>query len=98
MAVAAKDQSRLHSIWARRGFTLHRQDDPPHKKWAAHRHNVDEIVRLIAGRIVVDVEGEPHRPRPGVDVIVPKQKAHRIYNPTGQRALYFYGFRSKRKK
>ena len=90
---SAKD--RVQVRWWRRGFTCNDQRDPHGKKWAVHRHQVDEIVVLLEGQITVKVGQGSHRLHIGEELVVPRLVTHSISNTGPHQAHYLYGFRHK---
>jgi mannose-6-phosphate isomerase-like protein (cupin superfamily) len=81
----------------KRGFTCNVQTDPPGKRWAVHRHAVDEIVVLVQGKLEVVIGAGKQQLKPGKPCVVPASMPHALHNRGTTQAHYLYGFRHKRR-
>jgi quercetin dioxygenase-like cupin family protein len=61
---------------------------PPGAVLPLHHHAPAEIYHVLDGEGLTEVEGEPHRLRPGVSLFIPANARHRTTN-TGARPLRF---------
>jgi quercetin dioxygenase-like cupin family protein len=59
---------------------------PPGTVLPLHRHEPAEIYHVLSGEGVTEIDGEPHRLRPGVSLFIPSNARHRTTN-TGSETL-----------
>ena len=92
-ALAARSPLRWKLIFSGRrtptdALSMGLAEFPPGAVLPLHHHAPAEIYHVLDGEGLTEVEGEPHRLRPGVSLFIPANARHRTTN-TGARPLRF---------
>jgi quercetin dioxygenase-like cupin family protein len=91
--LAARIRTRWRLIFSGRhtptgAMTLGLAEFPPGAVLPLHHHAPAEVYHALEGEGLVEVEGEPHRLRPGLSLFIPANARHRTTN-TGEGPLRF---------
>jgi quercetin dioxygenase-like cupin family protein len=91
--LAARIRTRWQLIFSGRhtptgAMTLGLAEFPPGAVLPLHHHAPAEVYHALEGEGLVEVEGEPHRLRPGLSLFIPANARHRTTN-TGEGPLRF---------
>jgi len=91
--LAARIGTRWRLIFSGRhtptgAMTLGLAEFPPGAVLPLHHHAPAEVYHALEGEGLVEVEGEPHRLRPGLSLFIPANARHRTTN-TGEGPLRF---------
>ncbi|MDH5762274.1 MAG: cupin domain-containing protein [Nitrospinota bacterium] len=65
------DQDQITKDWNRRSYSCDLWTDPPGQAWENFVHAVDELVMLIKGTIALEIQGQPLKPEPGQEIVIP---------------------------
>ena len=91
--LAARIGTRWRLIFSGRrtpteAMTLGLAEFPPGAVLPLHHHAPAEVYHALEGEGLVEIEGEPHRLRPGLSLFIPANARHRTTN-TGAGPLRF---------
>ena len=88
MAQVSKD-------WGDRGYSCGLWVDPPGQLWEDYVHDVDELVRVLEGKIRLEMNGKSQVLSPGEEAFIPAKTSHTVENVCGTTARWFYGYKKK---
>jgi DNA-directed RNA polymerase specialized sigma24 family protein len=77
--------------WHRMGFTAALQVDPVGARWDAFVHDHPELLRVVDGRMLLELDGGVRHLGPGDEVLVPAGKRHSIRNDGATALRWLYG-------
>lgn len=86
------DRGLVAERWRARGFTCGLWVDPPGQVWADYVHDVDELVMVVDGEVEFEVDGCPHRPQPGEELLIPAGTRHTVRNVGRTTSRWLYGY------
>lgn len=86
------DQEAVARSWRARGFSCGLWIDPPGQVWEDYVHDADELVLLVEGQAVFEVDGEVHRPRLGEELLIPARARHTVRNVGPGQSRWLYGY------
>ena len=84
---------QIKQEWHSRGYSFGVFRDPPGQVWADFVHRVDELVVLAEGEIELEIEGMAQRPQIGVEVFIPANAVHTVWNIGRTNNVWYYGYR-----
>jgi mannose-6-phosphate isomerase-like protein (cupin superfamily) len=84
----------VKSDWNRRGYSCGLWTDLPGRVWRDYVHRVDELLMVVEGELDLEIAGQHHRARPGVEFLIPAGAAHTVRNVGSATARWLYGYRS----
>jgi mannose-6-phosphate isomerase-like protein (cupin superfamily) len=87
------NRKNVERDWEERGFSCGLWTDPPGQVWADFVHDVDELVMLVEGKIVLEMEGRTIHPAIGEEVLIPAETSHTVRNIGGVTARWLYGYK-----
>lgn len=79
--------------WLRRGFSCALWVDPPGQVWNDFVHDVDEVVHLLEGDLLFELDGHSIRLRPGEELLIGQGRRHTVRNLGDSTARWLYGYR-----
>ncbi|HLQ36822.1 MAG TPA: cupin domain-containing protein [Planctomycetota bacterium] len=79
--------------WAERGFSCELWVDPPGQVWSDFVHDVDELLLMQRGSIVLEMHGRVLRLDPGDEITIPAGTRHTVRNVGDGAARWLYGYR-----
>ena len=85
----AKEQ--VEHDWAERGFSCDLWVDPPGTVWADFVHDHDELVLLLDGALMIEMNGRVLRLEPGNELLVPARVRHTVRNVGSGAARWLCG-------
>lgn len=91
-ASAPPDRARIAADWRRRGYSCGAFEDPPGRAWEDFRHDCNELIAVLRGRLRLVVEGRETLLAPGDEAFIPRGALHSVYNIGGGRAVWLYGY------
>jgi mannose-6-phosphate isomerase-like protein (cupin superfamily) len=86
-------KAAVRSEWASRGFTCDLWVDPPGQVWSDFVHDVDELVLLLDGELILEISGRVLRLDSGEEVLIPAGTRHTVRNIGQGNARWLYGYR-----
>lgn len=89
---APPDRDRIAADWRRRGYSCATFEDPPGRAWENFRHDCNERVAVLRGRLRLVIEGREQVLAPGGEAFIPRGALHSVYNIGAGRALWLYGY------
>lgn len=89
------DRQDIARDWAARGFSCALWVDPPGQCWEDFVHDTDELVCVLEGTLVFEVDGAVSRPAPGVELCIPAGVRHSVRNSGDTTARWLYGYRRR---
>lgn len=93
---APLSRDAVRRAWAARGFGCDLWVDPPGAVWEDFVHDTDELVLLLGGALVLELEGRVLSLQPGDEVLVPAGTRHSVRNLGDTTARWLYGYRRAR--
>ncbi len=87
------DRSAVRDAWRARGFTCDLWVDPPGQIWADFVHDVDEVLLVVSGTLVVEMDGHTVRLEPGQEVLITAGTRHTVRNVDDGASRWLYGYR-----
>ena len=87
------DHNQIAASWAARGFSCELWVDPPGQRWEDFTHGTDELVVVLEGEMEFEVDGRPHHPRVGEELLIPAHTVHSARNIGRTTARWLYGYR-----
>ena len=91
-APAPPDRDRIAAAWRRRGYSCGAFEDPPGRAWEDFRHDCNERIAVLRGRLRLVVEGRETLLAPGDEAFIPRGALHSVYNIGAGRAVWLYGY------
>jgi quercetin dioxygenase-like cupin family protein len=91
--VAGIDREKVAADWGSRGFSCNLWTDLPGQGREDFMHAVDELVIVLEGEMEFEVEGEPHRPAVGEELLIPAGAVHSARNVGDTAARWLYGYK-----
>jgi mannose-6-phosphate isomerase-like protein (cupin superfamily) len=88
----AKDQ--VQRDWADRGFSCDLWVDPPGAVWEDFVHDEDELMLLLDGTLLLEMDGRVLRLEPGDEVVIPAGTRHTVRNAGNGTTRWLYGYRA----
>ncbi|MFO7244945.1 MAG: cupin domain-containing protein [Actinomycetes bacterium] len=87
------EQQDVARRWREQGFSCGLWVDPPGQVWADYVHEVDELVMVGEGDVEFEIEGKPHRPTPGEELVIPARARHTVRNVGLGEARWLHRYR-----
>ena len=87
------DMEAVRADWAAQGFSFEVWVDPPSQVWHDFQHDVDEMVLLIEGESIVEMQGRTVRMQAGDELRIPAGARHTVRNSGKGPARWVHGFR-----
>jgi mannose-6-phosphate isomerase-like protein (cupin superfamily) len=88
------DRAAVRSEWAARGFSCELWVDAPGQVWTDFVHDVDELVLVLDGELLLEMSGRWLRLEPGDEALIPANLRHTVRNSGERSARWLYGYRS----
>ena len=89
------DRIKVEKEWRSRGYSCGLWMDPPGQVWKDFKHETEELVMVVEGEIEIEIEGRLHRPKPGVELVIPAGARHTVRNIGRITARWLYGYKKK---
>jgi quercetin dioxygenase-like cupin family protein len=89
------DTHSVNANWRSRGFTCDIWADPPGQTWENYRHDVDELVMVLEGKVEFEIDGQVLRPSAGEELLIPQGIIHSVRNIGKTASRWLYGYRTK---
>ena len=86
-------RDRVQQEWMERGFTCELWVDPPETVWSDFVHDADELLLLIDGAMLIEMNGRVVRLEPGDELLIPAGTRHTVRNIGGGNTRWLYGYR-----
>ncbi len=87
------DREKIEKDWRSRGYSCEVWTDPPGKVWEDYVHETDELLMLIEGEIILEMEGQTFRPKPGEEFYIPAGTLHTVKNTGKTQNRWLYGYK-----
>lgn len=88
------DREAWRRAWAEQGFSCEVWIDPPNQVWHDFQHDVDEIVMLLEGEAMIDLQGKTVRLQQGDHLTIPAGTRHTVRNTGPGPSRWLHGFRT----
>lgn len=88
------DKAKVRATWAAAGFTCELWVGAPHQVWHDFRHEVDERLLMLDGRIQVEMQGRTIMLTPGDELQIPAGIRHTVRNGSPEPVRWLYGYRN----
>lgn len=89
------DRGSVGAEWARRGFTCDLWVESPGKTWADFVHDVDELLLVVDGCLLVEFGGRVLRLDPGDELLLPAGTRHTLRCVGEHTVRWLYGHRGR---
>ncbi|MGE3171902.1 MAG: cupin domain-containing protein [Planctomycetota bacterium] len=86
-------RERVQQDWASRGYTCDLWVDPPESVWSDFVHDADELLFLLDGALLIEMQGKVVRLEPGDELVIPAGMRHTVRNVGGRTTRWLYGYR-----
>jgi uncharacterized protein YdcH (DUF465 family)/quercetin dioxygenase-like cupin family protein len=86
------DHGEVVRDWIERGFSCGAYTDPPGREWRDYRHDSDELVTVVDGRLEVSMRGESYVLEPGDELFIPRGVVHTVRNTHHATTQWLYGY------
>ncbi len=93
MKTETPEHSTIAHDWEARGFSCSVWIDPPGQVWKDFVHDVDELLMVITGEVMIEIQGRRHRPTPGEEILIPAGMPHTVRNVGSTNSEWLYGYR-----
>ncbi len=90
------NRSEVADRWWREGFDCRLWVDPPGQEWIDFSHAVDEVVLLVQGDLIVELDGSQAHLSNGDEISIPAGVKHSVFNVGTTEARWLYGYRQRR--
>lgn len=87
------DIDAVRADWTAQGFSLEVWVDPPSQVWQDFQHDVDEMVLLLEGESIVELQDRTVRMQAGDELLIPAGARHTVRNCGKGPARWLHGFR-----
>ena len=87
------DRQAVGRAWAEQGFTCDVWVDAPGQVWHDFLHDVDEMVLLLEGECMIEMQGRAIRLQAGDQLLVPAGCKHTVRNTGAGPARWLHGYR-----
>jgi mannose-6-phosphate isomerase-like protein (cupin superfamily) len=91
---AGIDRDVIGQQWQERGFTCDLWVDPPGQVWADFLHDVDELMLVLEGSLLVEIDERAIHLGPGDEFLIPAASRHTVRNVGEGTARWLYGYRA----
>lgn len=88
------DKDALRTDWASRGFSCEVWVDPPGQVWHDFQHDVDEMVALLEGECLIEMNDRVVRIVAGDELMIPAGTRHTVRNCGPGPARWLHGYRA----
>lgn len=88
------DREALRRAWAEQGFTCEVWIDPPNQVWHDFQHDVDELVLLMEGEAMIEMQGKTVRLSAGDQLTIAAGTRHTVHNTGTGPAKWLHGYRT----
>lgn len=88
------DRQATARAWAEQGFTCEVWVDAPGQVWHDFQHDVDEMVLLLEGESMIEMQGRTIRLQAGDQLLVPAATRHTVRNTGPGPARWLHGYRN----
>lgn len=78
--------------WRERGYSCGLFIDPPGREWLDFRHESNELLTVVTGKLEVEVSGESYVVEPGDEVFIPRRALHSVRNVHKAESRWLYGY------
>lgn len=89
------DHSQVAQDWRQRGYSCDVFTDPPGREWNDFVHMTNELVTVIAGKLMLTIGGEEILVDPGDEVFIPKNTLHSVKNVSPSTTHWLYGYENE---
>jgi len=86
------DVQQIKSDWRARGFSCDLWIDPPGRRWENFVHATDELIIVLEGDAVFEIEGTVRHPKTGEELFIPAGAVHSARNIGTATARWLYGY------
>ncbi len=86
-------RDQVQQEWAARGFSCDLWVDPPETVWSDFVHDADELVLLLDGTLLVEMNGRVLRLERGDELLIPAGVRHTVRNVGSGTTRWLHGFR-----
>lgn len=86
-------RDQVQQEWAARGFSCDLWVDPPETVWSDFVHDADELVLLLDGTLLVEMNGRVLRLERGDELLIPAGVRHTVRNVGTGTTRWLHGFR-----
>ncbi|MFM1874009.1 MAG: hypothetical protein RL398_3431 [Planctomycetota bacterium] len=87
------DRAEIQRNWAAQGFSCEVWVDAPNQVWHDFQHDVDELVLLLEGECVIEMQGRTIRLAAGDQLTIPAGIRHTVRNTGPGPARWLHGYR-----
>jgi len=88
------DKAKVRGTWAAAGYTCELWVGAPHQVWHDFRHEVDERILMLDGRVQVEMQGRTIMLLPGDELQIPAGIRHTVRNGSPEPVRWLYGYRN----
>ena len=89
-----KNRKAIEKEWHTKGFSCDLWVDPPGQVWEDFKHETNELVYVLEGKIEFEIEGKRRTLSPGDEGFIPKNSLHSARNVGGTTAKWLYGYKN----
>jgi mannose-6-phosphate isomerase-like protein (cupin superfamily) len=86
------DRSAIARGWKARGFSCELFVDPPGREWLDFRHETNELIAVVEGRLHLTVGDQAFVAEVGDEVFIPRRALHSVRNIHDQTTRWLYGY------
>lgn len=86
------DHGEVARDWVQRGFSCAAFTGPPGQAWRDDRHDTNELVTVVEGRLEVLLHGERYALEPGDELFIPRGARHTVRNIHAGTTRWLYGY------
>lgn len=88
------DKDAIRADWASQGFSCELWVDPPGQIWHDFQHEVDEMVVLLEGECLIEMNERVVRMVAGDELMIPAGTRHTVRNSGTGPARWLHGYRT----
>lgn len=88
------DKAKVRNAWAAAGYTCELWVGAPHQVWHDFRHEIDERILMLDGRVLVEMQGRTILLQPGDELQIPAGIRHTVRNGSPEPVRWLYGYRT----
>lgn len=86
-------REQVQKDWRERGYSCDLWVDPPGTVWADFQHDADELVFLLDGALVLEMNHRVVRLEPGDEMVIPAGMRHTVRNVGPGTTRWLYGYK-----
>jgi uncharacterized protein YdcH (DUF465 family)/mannose-6-phosphate isomerase-like protein (cupin superfamily) len=86
------DPAAVTRDWIARGFSCRAFSDPPGQEWRDYRHDTNELMTVVDGRLEISMHGENWALEPGDELYIPRGVTHTVRNRHTGTTRWLYGY------